>query len=118
MGVDENADRPSQAIGHGRPVEGAEKPAEVDRLRDEVHHLHRALESHPAIDQARGMVMALGPLNPSQAWDVLVETSQRTNIKLRDIAEHLVATTDGESLPPLIQEALSSALRRHRTGHV
>lgn len=35
------------------------------------------------IDEARGMVMAMGPCTAQEAWGVLVEVSQHTNVKLR-----------------------------------
>ncbi|MEU5950764.1 ANTAR domain-containing protein [Streptomyces sp. NPDC047525] len=90
----------------------AEEAAEIKALRTEVNDLHRALESHPAIDQARGMLMSLGPCTADEAWGILVEVSQNSNTKLRAVAEELIATTEGEPLPSAIRAALAEALRK------
>jgi hypothetical protein len=63
------------------------------------------------IDQARGMVMALAPCSSERAWDVLVDVSQRSNLKLRDVAAALVATTKDRTLPEPMQRELRRALR-------
>ncbi|WCN05119.1 ANTAR domain-containing protein [Streptomyces sp. M92] len=68
------------------------------------------------IDQARGMVMAIGHFTPGEAWEVLVAVSQHNNIKLRTVAEQLVATTAGHPLPPPIRRALGQILRGRRRG--
>jgi hypothetical protein len=107
-----DAPRPPAAAGEPLP----EDAGEIDRLRTEIAQLRRALESHPVIDQARGMVMVLGPCTVAGAWEVLVEVSQRTNVKLRAVAEHLVATTGGRTLPPPLRHALDEALRARRAG--
>ncbi|GAA2614655.1 ANTAR domain-containing protein [Streptomyces axinellae] len=89
---------------------------ELDALRSEVADLRHALESHPVIDRARGMLMALGPCTADEAWEVLVEVSQHTNTKLRQIAAELAATPEGEELPAQVRDAMAAALRRRRTG--
>ena len=64
------------------------------------------------IDQARGMVMVLAPCSSERAWDLLVEVSQHCNVKLRDVAAALVATTKDETLPEQVRRELRRALRR------
>lgn len=96
--------------------ECADEVAEIKALRTEVNDLHRALESHPSIDQARGMLMTLGPCTPDEAWEILVEVSQHSNTKLRAVAEELIATTEGEPLPSPVRAALGEALRRRQSG--
>ncbi|MDO0914856.1 ANTAR domain-containing protein [Streptomyces sp. DT2A-34] len=86
--------------------------AEVVELRARNDQLGRALASRAVIDQARGMVMALAPCSSERAWDLLVDVSQHCNIKLRDVAAALVATTKGRILPEPIQRELRRALRR------
>ncbi|WP_053725820.1 ANTAR domain-containing protein [Streptomyces sp. WM6378] len=88
--------------------------AEVLELRLQCAQLRRALDSRAAIDQARGMVMALAPCSCGKAWDVLVDVSQHSNVKLRDVATALVATSEGEPLPTALRRALRLALRRCR----
>ncbi|MEV2256042.1 ANTAR domain-containing protein [Streptomyces sp. NPDC050147] len=103
--------------GQQAPDDGcAEEIAEIKALRTEVNHLHRALESHPSIDQARGMLMTLGPCTPDEAWEILVEVSQHSNTKLRAVAEELIATTEGEPLPGPVRAALGEALRRRQSA--
>ncbi|MGW6059250.1 ANTAR domain-containing protein [Streptomyces sp. NPDC055189] len=100
---------PRQQVSDG---DCADEVAEIRALRTEVNDLHRAMESHPSIDQARGMLMTLGPCTADEAWDVLVEVSQHSNTKLRAVAEELIATTEGEPLPGAVRAALSQALEK------
>ncbi|MFI1168269.1 ANTAR domain-containing protein [Streptomyces sp. NPDC020801] len=86
--------------------------AEVVELRARNEQLGRALASRVVIDQARGMLMALAPCPSERAWDLLVDVSQHCNIKLRDVATALVATTKDRTLPEPIQRELRRALRR------
>ncbi len=60
---------------------------------DVVEALCAKLETLPAIEQAKGILMATHPLTPGEAFARLVETSQRCNVKLRDLAAALVADT-------------------------
>lgn len=93
-------------------AECADEVAEIKALRTEVNDLHRAMESHPSIDQARGMLMTLGPCTADEAWEILVEVSQHSNTKLRAVAEELIATTEGDPLPGPVRKALAEALRK------
>lgn len=88
---------------------------EILQLRASNEQLERALVSRAVIDQARGMVMALAPCPSVRAWGLLVEVSQHCNVKLRDVAEALVATTSDETLPAPVQQELRRALRRLHT---
>ncbi|CAM5713023.1 hypothetical protein SALBM311S_04201 [Streptomyces alboniger] len=85
--------------------------AEVVELRVTNEQLVRALASRAVIDQARGVVMALAPCSSDRAWHLLVDVSQHCNIKLRDVAAALVATTTDRTLPEPIQRELRRALR-------
>ncbi|MDK1348976.1 ANTAR domain-containing protein [Streptomyces sp. 378] len=105
--------RDGQRLSRTAPsAEDAVLLAEVVELRAENEHLGRALASRAVIDQARGMMMALAPCPSDRAWDLLVDVSQHCNIKLRDVAEALVATTEDGTLPEPIQRELRRALRR------
>lgn len=90
--------------------------AEVVELRVKNAQLEQALASRAVIDQARGMVMALAPCSSERAWDLLVDVSQHCNVKLRNVAVALVATTRDETLPGQIQRELRRALRRLHAG--
>ncbi|MFF4503885.1 ANTAR domain-containing protein [Streptomyces sp. NPDC001401] len=96
-------------------AEDAALLAEVVELRARNEQLERALVSRAVIDQARGMIMALAPCSGERAWDLLVDVSQRCNVKLRDVAAALVATAKDEALPEPVRQELRQALRRlHR----
>lgn len=48
--------------------------------------VRQALENRAPIEQAKGILMALHHVGPEAAFDMLVEQSQRTNRKLREVA--------------------------------
>ena len=52
--------------------------------------LREALASRDVIGQAKGILMARERCTPDEAFDILRRGSQRTNHKLRDVAQHLV----------------------------
>ncbi len=54
--------------------------------------LERALDSRAVIDQAKGVLMAVHGVDADGAFAMLVETSQRTNTKVRVVAEELLAS--------------------------
>lgn len=90
--------------------------AEVAGLRAENEQLRAAMDSRATIEQARGMLMALASCPGQTAWSMLVEISQRSNVKLRDVAAFLVAAATGGLLPPEIEPAYRHALARARRG--
>lgn len=52
------------------------------------------------IGQAQGILMERHRLTPDQAFALLARVSQHTNIKLRDVAEHLVVSGEIDQPPP------------------
>ncbi|MGW0572978.1 ANTAR domain-containing protein [Streptomyces tauricus] len=89
----------------------------VEELRDENAQLHEAVRSHAVVDQAIGVVIVLGRLTPEQGWDVLREISQRTNSKLRHVAQHLVDWARTGQLDPDLHKELQQQLDRERPPH-
>ncbi|QES42464.1 ANTAR domain-containing protein [Streptomyces venezuelae] len=87
--------------------------SEAEALRRENAQLHRALTGRPVVDQARGILMAVGAHGPQGAWKVLVDTSQRTNTKLRLVAEMVVAGTTDKPVPPRIAAQLRQSLNQY-----
>ena len=86
-------------------------PGEDDQdLRTEVAQLRRAMQTRPTIDLARGILMASFSLSPEAAWSVLVRTSQNTNTKLHHLAQDLVGTVRGTTLPEQVQQQLAAAV--------
>jgi GAF domain-containing protein len=58
----------------------------------EQERLRTALSARDVIGQAKGILMERYKLDAHDAFRLLVSASQTTNIKLRDIAEHLAQT--------------------------
>ncbi|MEU9731781.1 anti-sigma factor antagonist [Streptomyces sp. NPDC048002] len=82
-------------------------------MRTENDQLRRAMQTRPAIDIARGILMASYRISADQAWHVLVSTSQNSNTKLHLLAETLLNTVHGEKLPEPLAGHLAQALREH-----
>ncbi|MEU4875970.1 ANTAR domain-containing protein [Streptomyces sp. NPDC021608] len=91
----------------------------VAALEQEVDQLRRALASRAEIDQAMGVVAAVCRLSPENSWDVLRQVSQHTNIKLRDVARHVMGWVTSGRLPEEIRPAMRAAVlrTRHRSRH-
>jgi GAF domain-containing protein len=60
--------------------------------RDLSAQLTDAMQSRAAIEQAKGVLMALHRCTPDSAFQRLVAMSQKSNRKLRDISAEVVAT--------------------------
>ncbi|MFI0812032.1 ANTAR domain-containing protein [Streptomyces echinatus] len=103
---------------NGRPVQVATRPLpgqevlehEICQLKRQVGQLQEAVVSHAVVDQAIGVVITLGQLDPDTALRVLQQVSQHTNIKLRQVAEHLVVWARTKQLPDAVRQALDAAL--------
>ncbi|MFI9250927.1 ANTAR domain-containing protein [Streptomyces sp. NPDC053069] len=88
--------------------------AEYERLMTENEQLRRAVSSHAVIDQAIGAVVVIGQIAPEEAWRALRDVSQRTNTKLRTVAEHILQYARGGSLPEPERLELARAIARYR----
>jgi transcriptional regulator with GAF, ATPase, and Fis domain len=62
--------------------------------RDREHHLSRAIESHEAVGLAVGITMERYRIDRERAMDFLVRASQASNVKVRVIAEQLIAAAE------------------------
>jgi hypothetical protein len=60
------------------------------QAREQIEQLRAALETRAVIDQAKGILMAAHGITAADAFTLLVEQSQRDNIKLRDLAHQFV----------------------------
>jgi GAF domain-containing protein len=60
--------------------------------KQEGEHLQKAMESRAVIEQAKGILMERYKITAEQAFTLLTHASQRSNVKLRDVAEELTAT--------------------------
>ncbi|MFI8192276.1 ANTAR domain-containing protein [Streptomyces sp. NPDC085946] len=81
-------------------------------LQEEIQQLKEAVVSHAVVDQAIGMVVALGRVAPDEGWAVLKEVSQHTNIKLRTVAELILLWGRSGVMPAEIRAELEDALDR------
>jgi len=61
---------------------------------DLAEGLRKAMESRATIEQAKGMLMASRRCSADAAFQMLVGASQRSNVKLRDLASRIVAGSD------------------------
>lgn len=68
--------------------------ARLARQADLVSHLEAALTSRAVIDQAKGVLMARHSCSSEEAFDLLSKVSQDHNVKLRVLAEQIVARYD------------------------
>jgi GAF domain-containing protein len=95
------AGRP-EAFGEGDVVAAEEVAAFVAiavanaeasaRATDDVANMRRAMVSRAVIEQAKGILMERYKTTPEQAFTLLTHASQRSNVKLRDVAEELTTT--------------------------
>lgn len=66
-------------------------------LEREAGQMRRALTSRAEIDQAKGIIMQAKGCDAEEAFGMLREVSQQTQVKLADVARRLVAEAAGES---------------------
>lgn len=109
---------PDGSAPAAEPVPGSEEQLQsVDvgqELRLEVDQLRRAMRTRPAIDVARGIVMASFGLSAEDAWTVLVTASQNTNTKMHHLAEGLMGAVHGEPVPEQVQQQMAAAVAKVR----
>ena len=68
-----------------------------ERLRLVTDQLHEGLRSREVIGLAKGILMRQERCSEADAFRILVSGSQRLNRKVRDVAQHVVALTEGRS---------------------
>jgi AmiR/NasT family two-component response regulator len=75
-----------------RPHPSVEAPhAELDQLRVELAQLQQAMSRRAPIEQAKGALMERMRCSAEEAFAELVRRSQRSHIKLHDVAVALLA---------------------------
>ncbi|MER7683206.1 ANTAR domain-containing protein [Streptomyces sp. NPDC096934] len=62
----------------------------MEALQDENAQLQEAIRSHAVVDQAIGVILALGHPTPEQGSNVLHGISEATGIKLRHVSQLIV----------------------------
>lgn len=62
------------------------------RQLDKTTHLERALASNRRIGVALGIIMATQGVNIDAAWSLIAKASQDQNLRVADMAEHVIET--------------------------
>jgi GAF domain-containing protein len=62
------------------------------RATDDVANMRKAMASRAVIEQAKGILMERYRVTAEQAFTLLTHASQRSNVKLREVAEELTST--------------------------
>ncbi|MGY1740440.1 MULTISPECIES: ANTAR domain-containing protein [unclassified Blastococcus] len=71
-----------------------------ESTRELAEHLDTAMRTRAVIEQAKGILMCQRRCNAAEAFNLLAAASQRSNRKLRDIAQALVDGVGGTSEDP------------------
>jgi GAF domain-containing protein len=62
------------------------------RATDDVANMRKAMASRAVIEQAKGILMERYKVTAEQSFTLLTHASQRSNVKLREVAEELTST--------------------------
>jgi AmiR/NasT family two-component response regulator len=73
-----------------KPLDSGRRHTDVEECQDEVEDLRATLETRPVIDQAKGILVGQRHCTPDEAFAMLTEASQRSNRKIRDVAQAIV----------------------------
>jgi GAF domain-containing protein len=73
--------------------------AHAHSVQQLTENLQQALVTRPVIEQAKGILMAARGVSEEEAFRLLVEQSQRENIKLHDVAARFVAQVLADHQP-------------------
>jgi GAF domain-containing protein len=66
----------------------------LETAEQHAEHLQQALQTRDVIGQAKGILMTRRGLTAEEAFRVISESSQRLNIKVRDLAREITADPD------------------------
>jgi two-component system, response regulator / RNA-binding antiterminator len=97
-GLGDNVQRSAESEGRPRQPVQSLRPDRSEReiLTEAAYErLLARLQSMPVIEQAKGILMAQSSCTPEEAFAMLRAASQRSNIKVRDLAEEIVARVSG-----------------------
>lgn len=72
--------------------------SDLEACQSEVEDLRAALRTRPAIDQAKGILMAQHGCTADEAYQMLRSASQRDNRKLHELAQSIVASVGTEGV--------------------
>lgn len=117
--------RLSTVLGDGQPSIAGQLQSFAEYLTDaqrrgggvqdilgQVDELLTVLQARTVIEQAKGMLMATQRISADQAYALLRQESQHTNMKLRDVAAHHVAVRSAPPRIPLTSPSIAADARR------
>jgi hypothetical protein len=84
---------PGGSTGHRKATAAEAAKALIMELEQKVDGLNKRLESQAPVEQAKGIIMAQTHCDADQAFEILRRASQRSNTKLRLLAEDLITRT-------------------------
>jgi serine phosphatase RsbU (regulator of sigma subunit)/PAS domain-containing protein len=107
-----------QPAAAGSPDVPASEPAEalaavVAKLRAELAGVRTAMRNRAVIEQAKGVLVERLGITPDEGFDQLVRLSQRSNVKLVEVAAAIVGTTAPDPQAPAVSELIDDELREH-----
>lgn len=114
---------PGQPVRTGAPAAGppevpASEPAEalaavVAKLRAELTGVRTAMRNRAVIEQAKGVLVERLGISPDEGFDHLVRLSQRSNVKLVEVAAAIVGTSAPDPQLPAVTQLIDDELREH-----
>jgi hypothetical protein len=106
-----------QACARARQLHQLSLSGQQDRLQySATARLQARLASMPVIEQAKGILMAQCGWTPEEAFDALRRTSQRSNVRVRDLAAVIVAKTVRSAQPQSRQAMRAAAAQPSRAA--
>jgi hypothetical protein len=75
----------------------------------QAEHMVRMVQTRQWIEQAKGMIMTRRSVGPDDAFAILVEHSQTSNVKVRELSTALVAQLSGAPATDVSDEARTAA---------
>ena len=95
----------------GLVAESLDISSRVAELEAEIAQLRDALTRRQQIGVAVGLLAQRFALSPERAWSLLVRLSQNGHVKVREIAEAVIAAHCGQLDPSKVE--LLSSLEKH-----
>ncbi|MFH8487772.1 ANTAR domain-containing protein [Streptomyces longisporoflavus] len=113
MSTDANTSATSMSATSTSAPAAGENEA-VAELQGEVEQLRQAVWAHATVDQAIGVIVALGRLSPEAAWDVIRNASMHTNTKLRDVAQQIITFATTGDVPKEFRREIKRQMQREQ----
>jgi hypothetical protein len=89
----------------------ADPDSRLTRALRTIDQLQEAIESRTVIGQATGILMALHRIDAERAWAAMTRVSMDTNVRIRELADAVVAIVTSEE--PVDDSPAATAAVRH-----